>query len=72
MSFAIQKVCNFVRSNLLILDLTAQDIGVLFRIFFPLAHVFQALPHFLLYSFQWIWFYVEVLDPLGLVLFTRR
>ena len=39
---------------------------------FLLAHVSEALPHFLLYKFQCIWFYVEVLDPLGLELCTRR
>jgi hypothetical protein len=34
-SFAIQKLCNFIRSHLSILDLTAQAIAVLFRIFSP-------------------------------------
>jgi hypothetical protein len=34
-SFALQKLCNFMRSYLSILDLTAQDIGVLFRNFSP-------------------------------------
>jgi hypothetical protein len=31
MSFALQKLCNFMRSHLSILDLTAQAIAVLFR-----------------------------------------
>ena len=30
------------------------------------------LPHFLLYYFQCLWFHVEILDPLGLELCTRR
>jgi hypothetical protein len=34
-SFALQKLCNFMRSHLLILDLIAQAIAVLFRIFSP-------------------------------------
>jgi hypothetical protein len=34
-SFALQKLCSFMRSHLSILDLTAQAIDVLFRIFFP-------------------------------------
>ena len=34
-SFALQKFCNFMRSHLLILDLTVQAIGVLFRNFSP-------------------------------------
>jgi hypothetical protein len=32
-SFALQKLCNFMRSHLLILDLIAQGTAVLFRIF---------------------------------------
>jgi hypothetical protein len=34
-SFALQKLCNFIRSHLSILNLTAQDIAVLFRNFSP-------------------------------------
>jgi hypothetical protein len=30
--------------------------------------MFKFLPHFLLYKFQCLWFYVEVLDSLGLEL----
>jgi hypothetical protein len=51
-SFALQKLRNFMRSLLSILDLTAQAIAVLFRNFFPCAHIFEAFPHFLLYKFQ--------------------
>jgi hypothetical protein len=36
LSFALQKLCNFIRSHLSILDLTEQAIGVLFRNFSPL------------------------------------
>jgi hypothetical protein len=71
-SFALQKLCNFMRSHLLILDVIAQAIGVLFRNFFPCAHIFEALPHFLLYTFLCLWFYVELLDPFRLKLCTRR
>jgi hypothetical protein len=71
-SFALQKPCNFMRSHLLILDLTAQAVAVLFRNFFPCAHIFETFPHFLLYKFQCFWFYVEFLDPLRFDLRTRR
>jgi hypothetical protein len=37
-SFPLQKLCNFMRSYLLILDLTTQAIAVLFRIIFPRVH----------------------------------
>jgi hypothetical protein len=40
--------------------------------FSPCAHVFEAFPHFLLYKFQCLWFYVEVFDHLRLELCTRR
>ena len=39
---------------------------------FPCVHMFEVLLLFLFYKFQWIWFYVEVLDQLGLELCTRR
>jgi hypothetical protein len=39
-SFALQKLCNFMKSHLSILDLTAQAIGVLFRNF-PLCPYLQ-------------------------------
>ena len=71
-SFALQDLCKFMRSRLSILDLTAQAIAVLFRYFFPCAHMLEALPHILLNKFQYIWFYVSVLDPSGLEFCTRR
>jgi hypothetical protein len=61
-----------MRSHLSILDLTAQAIVVLFRNFFPYAHIFEAFPHFLLYKFQCLWFYVKLIDPLRFDLSTRR
>jgi len=64
--FALQKLYNFIRSHLSILDLTAQAIGVLFRFFFLCAHKFEALPHFPLYKVQCLRFYLEVFDPLKL------
>jgi hypothetical protein len=39
-SFALQKLYNFMRSHLSILDLIAQAIGTVFRNFFPCVHVF--------------------------------
>jgi hypothetical protein len=71
-SFALQKLGNFIRSHLSILDLTAQAIAVLFRNFFPCAHIFKVFPHFLLYEIQCLWFYVEVFDPLLFEVRTRR
>jgi accessory gene regulator protein AgrB len=70
-SFALQKLCNYMRSHLSFLDLTAQAIGVLVQESFFCAHIFQALPHFL-YKFQCLWLYVEFFDPLRLELCTRR
>jgi hypothetical protein len=35
---------------------------------FPCAHIFEAFPYFLLYKFQCLWFYVELLDPLRFIL----
>ena len=40
--------------------------------FFSCAHIFEAFPHFLLYKFHCVWFYVEFLDPLRFDLSTRR
>jgi hypothetical protein len=46
-SFALQKLCNFIRSPLLILDPTVQAIGVVFRNF---SHVPICLRHFSTFS----------------------
>jgi hypothetical protein len=40
-SFALQKLCNFMRFHLSILDLTAQAIAVLFLGIFPLCPYFR-------------------------------
>jgi hypothetical protein len=71
-SFALQKLCNFMRSHLLILDLKTQAIAVLFRNFSPVPIFSRIFPHVLLYKFQCLLFYVEVFDPLRLKLCTRR
>ena len=71
-SFALQKLCNFMRSHLSILDLTAQAIAVLFRNFSVVAISSRLPPLFHLYKFQYLWFYMEFLDPLRLELCTRR
>ena len=52
-SFALQKLCNFMRSHLSILDLTAQAIAVRLRNFSPVPISSRVSPpHFLLYKFQ--------------------
>jgi hypothetical protein len=57
-SFALQKFCNFMRSHLSILDLTAQAIAVLFRNF-PLvpisSRLFPTFPsiNFSVSGFMW-------------------
>jgi hypothetical protein len=45
-SFALQKLCNFMRSHLSILDLTAQAIAVLFRNFYPVPISLRLFPTF--------------------------
>ena len=69
-SFALQKLCSFMRSHLSILDLTAQTCSI--QKISPCGHIFKAFPHFLLYKFQCLWFYVEFLNPLRFDLSTRR
>ena len=50
--FALQKLCNFMRSHLSILDLTAQAIVVLFRNFFPVPVCSRLFPTFFSISFS--------------------
>ena len=45
-SFASQKLCNFMRSHMSILDLTAQAIAVLFRNFSPVPISSRLFPTF--------------------------
>ena len=45
-SFALQKLCNFMRSHLSTLDLTAQAIAVLFRNFSPVPISSRLFPTF--------------------------
>ena len=51
-SFALQKPCNFMRSHLSILDLTAQAIAVLFRNFSPVPISSRLFPTFSSISFS--------------------
>jgi hypothetical protein len=51
-SFALQKLCNFMRSHLSILDLIAQVIGVLFRNFPPVPIFSRLFPTFSSISFS--------------------
>jgi hypothetical protein len=57
-SFALQKLCNFMRSHLSILDLTAPAIVVLFRIFSPVPISSRLFPtfssiNFIVSGFMW-------------------
>jgi hypothetical protein len=45
-SFALQKLCNYMRSHLSILDLTAQAIAVLVRNFAPVPISWRLFPTF--------------------------
>ena len=51
-SFALQKLCNFMRPHLLILDLTAQAIAVLLRNFPPVPISSRLYPTFSSISFR--------------------
>jgi hypothetical protein len=58
LSFALQKLCNIMRSHLSILDLTAQAIAVLFRNFPPMpisSRLFQTFSsiNFSVSGFMW-------------------
>jgi hypothetical protein len=64
-SFALQKLCNFMRSHLSILDVQHKSLLFCSGIF-PLYHIFENFPYFLLYKFQCLWFYMEFFDPLRL------
>lgn len=52
-----------MRSHLFIVDFSACAIGVLFRKFVSYANLFEAVPHFLFYQVQCVWFYAKVFDP---------
>jgi hypothetical protein len=51
-SFALQKLCNFMRSHLSVLDLTAQAIAVLFRNFSPVPISLRVFPTFCSINFS--------------------
>jgi hypothetical protein len=65
-SFALQKLCNFMRSHLSILDLKSTSNCFSIQEFFPCAHIFEAFPHFLLNKIRCLWFYLESLIHLDL------
>ena len=72
-SFSLWRLCNFMRSHLLIFFFILEHKPLVsVQELSPCANVFEAIPHFLFYYIQHIWFYVEVFDPLGLELCTRR
>jgi hypothetical protein len=50
--YSLQKLCNFIRSHLSILDLTAQAIAVLFRSFSPVTISSRLFPTFSSISFS--------------------
>jgi hypothetical protein len=70
-SFALQKLCKFMRSHFSTLDLTAQAIAVLFRNFSPVPISLKLSPTLSCISFS-LWFYVEFLDPVRLEHWARR
>jgi hypothetical protein len=64
-SFALQKLCNFMRSYLSILDFTVQAIAVLFRIFSPVPISSRHFPTFSSINFSvsgLMWRYLIYLD----------
>lgn len=63
-SFAVQKPHSFMRSPLLIVDLSAV-LTVLFRRCFPLLRYSRKIPAFFPIRFSVSGFYVEVFDPCG-------
>jgi hypothetical protein len=67
-SFALQKLCNFMRSHLLIFNLTAQAIAVLFRIFSPVPISSRLFPTFSSISFTVSGFMYSSLIHLDLTL----
>jgi hypothetical protein len=71
-SFAIQKLCNFMRSHLLILDLTIQANSVLFRNFSPVPMCLRLFTTFSSISFSFSGFMWRSLINLRLELCTGR
>jgi hypothetical protein len=70
-SFALQKLCNFMRSHLSILDLTAQAIVVLFRNFSPVPISSRVFPTFSSIGFSVSGFMWSSLIHLDLTLVQR-
>ena len=70
-SFSFQKLCNFMRSHLSILNLTEQVIAVWFRNFSHVPISSRLFPTFSSLSFT-VSGFLEFLDPLRFDLSTRR
>jgi hypothetical protein len=51
-SFALQELCSFIRSHLLILDIAGQAIAVMFRKFSPVPISSKLSPNFSFISFS--------------------
>lgn len=60
----VQQFFSSMRSHLLIVNLYAWDIDVLFRKFFSMLIILRQ-PKFLFYQVQCMWVYVEALGPFG-------
>ena len=71
-SFALQKLCNFMRSHLSILDLTAQAIAALFRNFSPVPISLRLFPSFSSINFSVSGFMWRFLIQLYLSFVKRR
>ena len=51
LSFAMQKLFSFMKSHLLVVDLSVYANGSVQKVFFP-ASEFKAIPYFLFYQTQ--------------------
>jgi hypothetical protein len=65
-SFALLKNFSFMRSYLLIVDLSVLSYWSSVKDIFSFANEFSAITHFLFYQVQCFWTHIEVFDPLGL------
>ena len=65
-SFALQKLCSFMKSHSLIVDFSACVIGILFRNLSPGLSAFKVVSPVPLLSGSVCLVYVEVFDPLDL------
>ena len=63
-SLTMQKRLSFMKSHLLIVDLSAFFLCSTQKVF-SCANEFKAIPHRLLYQVFCVWFHVELFDPIG-------